>query len=167
MDILANVVPFIDGEEDKIETEPAKILGGFDSQQFIPDVSFSVSAQCNRVPVFDGHTECVAIRFKNPPASLDDVARVLRNYVAEAQQLKVHSAPKQAIYVCDQANEKDRPQPRLDLMNGGGYAVTVGRLRSSKLWHAQFVILSHNTILGAAGSSIMNAEIALLHGLIK
>lgn len=167
MDILGNVVPFIDGEEDKVETEPAKILGAFDEgrEEFRLDRSFAVAAQCNRVPVLDGHTECVSVRFKRPPASLDDVVRVLLDYRSEAQLLGVHSAPERAIYVV--TDQPHRPQPLLDLMNGDGYAVTVGRLRmNSPLWHLQFVVLSHNTILGAAGSAIMNAEIAVAQGLI-
>ncbi|KAJ3102626.1 hypothetical protein HDU97_000410 [Phlyctochytrium planicorne] len=171
MDIMDNVVPFISGEEDKMETEPGKILGsvnkepGTSTALFKNHDSMKVSATCVRVPVIDGHTEVVSVEFeKRPPPSLQDIKRALEEYVCEAQTLKVPSAPEHAILV---APEADRPQPRLDRMAGNGYTVTVGRIRECNILDAKFVLLSHNTILGAAGSAILNAEVAIAKGLIE
>ncbi|KAF2104960.1 aspartate-semialdehyde dehydrogenase [Rhizodiscina lignyota] len=167
MDILDNVVPFISGEEDKMEPEARKILGavngsitGFEDQQL------KVSAACNRVAVLDGHTACVSLRFaKRPPPSAEDVKQAMREYVSEAQKMGCPSAPNNAIVVMD---EPDRPQPRLDRETDRGYAVSVGRIREdeSGIFDVKFVALSHNTIIGAAGSSILNAEAAVLKGFI-
>jgi aspartate-semialdehyde dehydrogenase len=167
MDILDNVVPYIPGEEDKIQAEACKILGtlnedltGFTHQ------SMRISAACNRVPVLDGHTVCVSLRFaRRPPPSLSKVRDALKGYVSEIQLLGCPSAPQHAIVVMD---EPDRPQPRLDRETDRGYAVSVGRVREdpSGIFDIQFVALSHNTIIGAAGSSILNAEAAILKGYI-
>lgn len=147
MDILDNVVPFISGEEDKLETEAQKILGkvngnvtGFENQS-----ELRVSAACNRVPVLDGHTACVSLRFKNKPApSAEQVKKALREYVSEAQKLGCPSAPEPAILVMD---EPDRPQPRLDRNTQNGYTVSVGRVREddSGIFDLKFVALSHNS----------------------
>lgn len=166
MDILDNVVPYIGGEEEKIEWETAKILGsvnatatGFDNL-----LDIAVSAQCNRVAVMDGHTACVSVRFTvRPPPSVNEVKAVLRAYTCEAQTLGCASAPRQAIVVME---ELDRPQPRLDRGTEGGYAVSVGRIRTDNVLDLKFVTLSHNTVIGAAGSSILNAEVAVVKGLI-
>jgi aspartate-semialdehyde dehydrogenase len=167
MDILDNVVPFISGEEDKVEAEACKILGtlkedltGFDNQPM------RISAACNRVPVLDGHTACVSLRFtRRPPPSASQVRDAMKEYVSEAQTLGCPSAPQRAIVVMD---EPDRPQPRLDRDTDRGYAVSVGRIRddSSGIFDVKFVAVSHNTIIGAAGSSILNAEAAILKGFI-
>jgi aspartate-semialdehyde dehydrogenase len=167
MDILDNIVPFISGEEDKIQAEACKILGtlkedltGFEHQPM------RISAACNRVPVLDGHTVCVSLRFaKRPPPSASQVRDAMNNYVSKAQTLGCHSAPQRAIVVMD---EPDRPQPRLDRDTDRGYTVSVGRVREdeSGIFDIKFVALSHNTILGAAGSSILNAEAAVLNGYI-
>lgn len=166
MDILDNVVPYIGGEEEKIEWETGKILGsvndsatGFELLQTI-----NVSAHCNRVAVMDGHTACVSIKFANsPPPTVEQVKEALRNYVSEPQKLGCYSAPKKAIYVFD---EDDRPQPRLDRDLDGGYACSVGRVRTDNVFDIKFVALSHNTVIGAAGSSILNAEAAVVQGLL-
>ncbi|KAI1827665.1 aspartate-semialdehyde dehydrogenase [Xylaria intraflava] len=168
MDILDNVVPFISGEEDKLETEARKILGSInaDATAFVEQSELRVSAACNRVSVLDGHTACVSLRFKNRPApSAEDVKAALRGYVAEASVLGCPSAPNPPIVVFD---EPDRPQPRLDRELGQGYTVSVGRVREdvSGIFDIQFVALSHNTVIGAAGSSILNAEAAVLKGFI-
>ncbi|KAJ3218964.1 hypothetical protein HDU67_003328 [Dinochytrium kinnereticum] len=170
MDIFDNVVPFISGEEDKMETEAAKILGSSspsltDDKTFFKTVDdMIVSANCFRVPVIDGHTEAVSVEFARKPApSLEEVERALADYVCEAQTLKVPSAPEKAIIV---AKEEDRPQPRLDRLAGNGYSVTVGRIRKCNVLDVKFVLLSHNTILGAAGSAILNAEVAVAKGFI-
>ncbi|KAF2757361.1 aspartate-semialdehyde dehydrogenase [Pseudovirgaria hyperparasitica] len=166
MDIIDNVVPLISGEEDKLETEAQKILGNVNSDitGFEDQRDLRVSAACNRVPVLDGHTACVSLRFaKRPPPNADQVKAAMREYVSEAQKLGCPSAPKNAIVVME---EPDRPQPRLDRETDRGYAVSVGRIREdeSRIFDIKFVALSHNTVIGAAGSSILNAEAAVLKG---
>jgi len=165
IDIMDNVIPFISGEEDKIQAEASKILGTVEqSSAGIANQSVPISVACNRVPVLDGHLVCVSLKFaQQPPPSVDEVRAALKEYQSEAQTLGCYSAPKQAIIVRD---ESDRPQPRLDRDAEGGYAVTVGRVRQdpSGIFDYQFVVLSHNTILGAAGASVMNAEAAIIQG---
>ncbi|KAI5779061.1 semialdehyde dehydrogenase [Geopyxis carbonaria] len=167
MDILDNVVPFIGGEEEKIEWETGKILGGVSAagDAFEMQKITRVSAQCNRVAVMDGHTACVSVKFgagvKVP--SVDEVKQCLREYRCEAQELRCPSAPGKAIVVME---EEDRPQPRLDRENEGGYAVVVGRVREDSVLDVKFVTLSHNTVIGAAGSSILNAEVGVVKGFI-
>ncbi|KAF7554028.1 hypothetical protein G7Z17_g3241 [Cylindrodendrum hubeiense] len=168
MDIIDNVVPYIQGEEDKLETEARKILGRIDDSKtaFIEQEGLRVSASCNRVPVMDGHTACVSLKFERQPApSAEQVKEALRNYQPEAQTLGCPSAPNPAIKVFD---EPDRPQPRLDRDLSRGYTVSVGRVREdeSGIFDLKFVALSHNTVIGAAGSSILNAEAAALKGYI-
>ena len=146
MDIVDNVVPFISGEEDKLEAEAQKILGttnedltGFKHQEL------KISAACNRVPVLDGHTACVSLRFKKrPPPNVESVKEAMANYVSEAQKLGCPSAPGKAIVVMEQP---DRPQPRLDRETDRGYAVSVGRVRhdESGIFDIKFVALSHNS----------------------
>ncbi|CAK7203621.1 aspartate-semialdehyde dehydrogenase [Sporothrix eucalyptigena] len=168
MDILDNVVPYIAGEEDKLETEARKILGSINSDNtgFTERDELRVSAACNRVAVLDGHTACVSLRFvQRPPPSAEQVREALRAYTTEAEALGCPSAPSPAIVVMD---EPDRPQPRLDRELSSGYAVSVGRVREdeSGIFDIKYVALSHNTVIGAAGSSILNAEAAVLKGYI-
>lgn len=168
MDIMDNVVPFISGEEDKLETEARKILGVINGEAtaVAEQNALRVSAACNRVPVLDGHTACVSLRFaKRPPPGAEEVKSALREYVSEAEGLGCPSAPRPSILVFD---EEDRPQPRLDRDLGRGYTVSVGRVREdeSGVFDIKFVALSHNTVIGAAGSSILNAEAAVLKGFI-
>jgi aspartate-semialdehyde dehydrogenase len=146
MDIIDNVVPFISGEEDKLETEASKILGGVnrDLTGFV-DQPLKISAACNRVPVLDGHTACVSLRFqRRPPPSAEEVKQAMREYVSDAQKLGCPSAPAKAIVVME---EPDRPQPRLDRETDRGYAVSVGRVREdeSGIFDIKFVALSHNS----------------------
>lgn len=166
MDMIDNVVPFISGEEDKLETEASKILGSVnDDVTGFVDQPMKVSAACNRVPVLDGHTACVSLRFqRRPPPSVEEVKQAMRDYVSDAQKLGCPSAPSKAIVVME---EPDRPQPRLDRETDRGYAVSVGRIREDEtgIFDLKFVALSHNTVIGAAGSSILNAEAAVLKGL--
>merc|ERR1712098_274207 len=127
-----------------------------------------ISAACNRVAVLDGHMACVSLRFKNrdgPRPSAEQVKKAMREYVSEANALGCPSAPEPAIMVMEEA---DRPQPRLDRNTGNGYTVSVGRIREdeSGIFDLKFVALSHNTVIGAAGSSILNAEAAVLKGYI-
>lgn len=168
LDIIDNIVPFIPGEEDKLETEAQKILGALssDATTLQDRTDLKVSATCTRVPVIDGHTACVSLRFARRPApSAEEVKDALRSYVSEAQSLGCPSAPTPAIQVFD---EPDRPQPRLDRDLGSGYTVSVGRIREDEagIFDLKFVALSHNTVIGAAGSSILNAEAAVLKGYI-
>jgi aspartate-semialdehyde dehydrogenase len=166
MDILDNLVPYIGGEEEKIEWETGKILGSVNSTSsgFEMLSTITVSAQCNRIAVMDGHTSCVSLRFsRRPPPSIEQVKAALRDYVSEPQKLGCPSAPKRAIVVME---EEDRPQPRLDRNTDGGYAVSVGRVRKDNVLDIKFVTLSHNTVIGAAGSSILNAEAAVFKGLV-
>jgi aspartate-semialdehyde dehydrogenase len=146
MDIIDNVVPFISGEEDKLETEASKILGSVngDVTGFV-DQPMKISAACNRVPVLDGHTACVSLRFqRRPPPSAEQVKQAMREYVSDAQKLECPSAPQKAIVVME---EPDRPQPRLDRETDRGYAVSVGRVREdeSGIFDIKFVALSHNS----------------------
>lgn len=169
LDILDNVVPFISGEEEKIEWETAKILGGIKTDKTAFDYHeehpLKVSAHCNRVPVIDGHMECVSVSFKNRPApSVDEVKKCLQEFTTEAQTIGVHTAPKQAITVHE---EQDRPQPRLDRDWQNGAGVNVGRVRECPVFDIKFVVLSNNVMIGAATSSVMNAEIALAKGYLS
>ncbi|KAK6461811.1 semialdehyde dehydrogenase [Scheffersomyces coipomensis] len=168
IDILDNIIPYIGGEEDKLEWETKKILGTVNKAgtQFvnIPDEEMKVSAQCNRVAVSDGHTECISLRFaKRPAPSVEQVKQVLRDYVCDAFKAGCHSAPKQTIHVLE---EQDRPQPRLDRNRDNGYGVSVGRIREDPVLDFKMVVLSHNTIIGAAGSGILIAELLLAQKLI-
>ncbi|KAJ5780468.1 hypothetical protein N7457_005628 [Penicillium paradoxum] len=169
MDILDNVIPYISGEEDKLENEAQKILGslnanatGFDEQS-----GLRVGATCTRVGVTDGHMAFVSLRFKNRQTpTAEQVKEALREYKSEAQKLGAPSAPEPAIKVFD---EPDRPQPRLDRNICGGYTVSVGRVREGAAgghFDIRFAALSHNTVIGAAGSSILNAEVAVIKGYI-
>lgn len=147
MDIIDNVVPFISGEEDKLETEAQKILGSLnaDATAFEDQKELRVSAACNRVPVLDGHTACVSLRFaQRPPPSAEEVKEAMRSYVSDAQKLGCPSAPEPPIKVFDEA---DRPQPRLDRDLCKGYTVSVGRVREdeSGIFDIKFVALSHNS----------------------
>jgi aspartate-semialdehyde dehydrogenase len=169
MDIFDNVVPYIAGEEDKLETEAQKILGSMneDATAFDEQKGLTVGATCTRVGVTDGHMAFVSLRFKNRPGpSAEDVKAAMRDYVSEAQKLGCPSAPEQSIVVFE---EPDRPQPRLDRDISGGYAVSVGRVREAAKgahFDIRFACLSHNTVIGAAGSSILNAEAAILKGFL-
>ncbi|CAL9737141.1 aspartate-semialdehyde dehydrogenase [Monosporozyma servazzii] len=168
IDILDNIIPYIGGEEDKMEWETKKILGKLSSDkthiELLTPEEIKVSAQCNRVAVSDGHTECISLRFKNRPApSVEQVKKVLKDYVCDAYKLGCYSAPKQTIHVLEQ---NDRPQPRLDRNRDDGYGVSVGRIREDPLLDFKMVVLSHNTIIGAAGSGVLIAEILAARNLI-
>jgi len=153
LDILGNVVPFIKNEEEKLQEEVGKLLGTFTGAK-IDLLDAKVSAHCNRVAVEDGHTECVSIKFKKK-ATRDEVLAAWREFAPLAGQ-RLPSAPDQPVE-CDAS--VDRPQPRLDRMRGNGMASTVGRLRECSLLDWKFVVLSHNTIRGAAGAAVLNAEV--------
>lgn len=163
LDILDNVVPYISGEEPKLEMEPQKILGTC-TESSIQPADFTVSAMCNRVAVVDGHTECVSIKFRTP-TTLEQVQETLSNHTSEAQQMKLPSAPSAPIFVFAE-DEPTRPQPKLDRDLEDGYVVTVGRVRECNLLDYKFTLCSHNTVIGAAGGSILNAELAYARALL-
>lgn len=162
LDILDNVIPYIGGEEEKVEREPGKLLGTLEGDTIRP-AEFTVSAQCNRVAVRNGHLEAVSVKLRRP-ASLEQVAEALASYRGEPQRLGLPTAPDPAIVLF---NEVDRPQPRLDRLVGNGMATCVGRLRPDPLFDYKFVVLGHNTIRGAAGGSLLNAELLVAQGWVK
>ncbi len=162
MEINDNVIPFIEGEEEKIERETRKILGRLKNGR-IREAEIVISAQCNRVPVIDGHTECVSIGLEKP-ASLNAVRESWEGFVSTPQQLRLPSAPAKPIHY--QADDR-HPQPRLHRNLEKGMAVSVGRLRDCPILDLKFVILSHNTIRGAAVGAILAAELAVSQGLVR
>lgn len=159
MDILENVLPYISGEEDKMESEPLKILGGFDNDE-IKFADIKISAQCNRVPVIDGHTECVQVTLTKK-AGAGEIIDVWKRFKAEPLKLKLPSAPNEPVVYFDEPNY---PQPKLHRNLNGGMTVSVGRLREDKFFDYKFVILSHNTVRGAAGGTILVAELMKAKG---
>jgi len=162
MAILDNLIPFISGEEEKVESEPLKILGSLEGDE-VKNASFSIMASCNRVMILDGHTEAVFLKTEEE-FELDEVVKALKSYSSEPQKLELPTAPVPPIVVRE---EEDRPQPRRDRNAGRGMAVSVGRLRKNEGKLLKFICLSHNTIRGAAGASVLNAELAYKKGLLK
>ncbi|MBL8168332.1 MAG: aspartate-semialdehyde dehydrogenase [Acidobacteria bacterium] len=161
MDIIDNVIPHIGGEEEKVECEPQKILGKCLRTKIV-SAPFLVSAQCNRVPVQDGHLESVRVKLKKK-ATVEQVAEVLANYQGLPQELKLPSAPAHPIIV---RTEKDRPQPRLDRDAENGMATVVGRISKDTIFDFKFTLISHNTVRGAAGAALLNAELLVAKGLL-
>ena len=161
LDIIDNVVPFIGGEEKKMETEPLKILGKLSSGK-IDFADFKISAQCNRVAVIDGHTECVQVKLKTK-TSVEEIIKIWQNYKSLPQKLNLPSAPGNPIVYF---NEEKYPQPKIHRNIEKGMAASVGRLREDSLFDFKFVVLSHNTIRGAAGGTILIAELMKAEGII-
>lgn len=159
LDIVGNVVPHIGGEEDKMETEPQKILGKWEGNRFV-DAALGISAHCNRVHVMDGHLECASLSFKKR-ATLDEVREVLRNFQVDAELASLPSAVRDPIVVVD---EEDRPQPRRDVHAGNGMAAVVGRVRKCPVLDVKLTLLSHNLVRGAAGAALLNAELLAARG---
>lgn len=162
MDIIDNVIPFISGEEEKMEKEPKKILGNFSNGK-IQFADFKISAQCNRVAVIDGHTESVQLKFINKP-SKEEMINVWNSFSSEPQKLNLPSAPKNPLIYLD--GDK-YPQPKLHRSLGNGMSVSVGRLRDCSLFDYKFTVLSHNTIRGAAGGTILIAELLKAKGYLE
>ncbi len=160
LDILDNVIPYIGGEEMKMESETQKLLGTLRDGHF-EDARIKVSASCNRVATTDGHLECVSVGLDRKPVSIDEVVNAFASFKALPQELGLPSAPKQPIVV---RYELDRPQPKYDRNTGNGYASVVGRIRSCPVLDYKFVVLGHNTIRGAAGGAILNAELLKAQG---
>jgi aspartate-semialdehyde dehydrogenase len=161
LDILGNVVPAISGEEEKMESETQKILGTLERETVSPH-PMVVSATTTRVPVIDGHTESISIEFEQRP-SLDAVRAALEGFRGRPQELQLPSAPASPI-VCLEA--ADRPQPRLDVDRGNGMTVSVGRIRPCSILGTKLVALGHNTVRGAAGAAILNAEMMVAEGML-
>src|SRR5215212_6133935 len=162
LDILDNVLPYIGGEEEKIETETTKILGRFIDER-IELAPMAVSAQCHRVNVGDGHMAAVRVKLARKP-ELKELRESLESFRSLPQELGLYSAPERPIVVRDEA---DRPQPRLDRDAGKGMTITIGRLMADSVLDYRFVVLSHNTIRGAAGAAIINAELLIALGWLK
>jgi aspartate-semialdehyde dehydrogenase len=161
MDIVGNVIPFIGGEEEKMEQETQKILGEFRGGRIEP-LAARVSAHCNRVPVVDGHTVTVSVEFSSKPSEPELLA-ALGAFSGLPQERKLPSAPAHPVIYMAEAN---RPQPRRDVERERGMAVFVGRLRPCPVFDYKFVALGHNTVRGAAGAAILNAELMHTEGLL-
>ncbi len=161
LDILDNIVPFIGGEEDKLVSEPRKMLGTLDGDA-ISELEIALSASCNRAPVIDGHLVNVSVELDAQP-SMDEVIAAWNSYRGADPVPSLPSAPTQPVIYTPQ---EDRPQPRRDRMAGAGMSTTVGRLRPCAVLGYKYVALSHNTIRGAAGGSILNAELLAVEGFI-
>jgi len=162
LDATDNVIPFIGGEEEKVEAETLKLLGRVDGGSIQP-AAMTVSAQCNRVNVTDGHMASIRVKLAQPATSAD-LRETLASFSALPQQLKLYTAPSRPVIVRD---EKDRPQPRLDRDAGNGMSVTVGRITPDTVFDYRFVALGHNTIRGAAGAAILNAELLVAQGVLS
>jgi len=157
LDSLDNVIPYIAGEEPKVEREPLKLLGRLEGEQ-VKEATFRISAQCHRVATRDGHLESVAIAFERP-ATVEEVTEALREFSGLPQELGLPSALVR--------EEPDRPQPYLDRDAGGGMAVVVGRVRRCPVLDVKFTLLGHNTVRGAAGAAILNAELLAKQGYLE
>jgi aspartate-semialdehyde dehydrogenase len=161
MDIMGNVIPFIGGEEEKMQIETQKILGDFRGDRIEP-LAARVSAHCNRVAVVDGHTEAVSVELSGKPAEAD-LRRALETFRGAPQDKDLPSAPSQPVIYMEEPN---RPQPRKDAERERGMAAFVGRLRACPALDYKFVVLSHNTIRGAAGAAVLNAELMHSEGML-
>jgi len=161
MDIMGNVIPFIGGEEEKMEQETQKIMGEFRGDHVEP-LPARMSAQCNRVPVVDGHTVCVSVEFGSKP-KLADLRHAIDAFTALPQQRQLPSAPLRPILYLEEAN---RPQPRKDADRERGMTVTIGRLRECPVLDFKFVCMGHNTVRGAAGAAVLNAELMQSEGML-
>lgn len=164
LDMVDNVVPYIVGEEEKSEQEPLKILGEAKAGTFVPHKGLSISAHCNRVSVTDGHLACVNVLFGKKKPTREKILDVWKKFRGKPQEFDLPLAPKQPIIYRE---EPDRPQPKKDRDVDKGMAVTVGRLREDNIFDFKFVSLSHNTIRGAAGGGILNAELAFKKSLLR
>ena len=159
LDILGNVIPYIAKEEEKMEEETRKLLGQMNGTKVV-SATFAMSAQCNRVAVEDGHTESVSIRLKSK-AKPEEMIAAWNSFRAEPQELQLPSAPTNPVVYF---GAPDRPQPRFDIDLGAGMTIAVGRLRPCGVLDWKFTVLSHNTIRGAAGAAVLNAELLKAKG---
>ena len=161
-EMVDNVIPYIGGEEEKSEKEPLKVWGTMENGEIVPAATPSITAQCLRVPVSDGHTAAVFMTFRNKPTE-DEIKTIWKEFKGRAQELSLPSAPKQFLQYFE---EPDRPQAKLDRDLEGGMAVTLGRLRPDTQYDYKFVGLSHNTLRGAAGGGVLLAELLCAEGYI-
>jgi aspartate-semialdehyde dehydrogenase len=161
MDIAGNVIPFIGGEEPKMESETQKIMGELVNGGFAP-LPAKVSAHCNRVAVVDGHMVCISVELDQKPG-LDEIRTAFDAYTSRPQELGLPSAPSRPVIYMEQP---DRPQPRRDVERENGMAVFVGRLRECPVFDYKFIACGHNTVRGAAGAAVLNAELMLAQGLL-
>jgi aspartate-semialdehyde dehydrogenase len=161
IDILANAIPYIAGEEEKMEQETQKILGGISKGQFVP-LNARVSAHCHRVAVADGHTVATSVEFSSRP-NVQDIQHALERFRGLPQERNLPSAPPQPVIYMPQ---QDRPQPRRDASRENGMTVFVGRVRDCPVLHTKFVACGHNTIRGAAGAAVLNAELLVSEGFL-
>ena len=159
-DILDNVIPYIGGEEEKSEQEPLKLWGHIDGDKIVPATAPSITAQCLRVPVSDGHMGAVFVSFDKKPTK-EEILKTWKEFHGPAQDLNLPSAPKQFLHYFE---EDDRPQPKLDRMIENGMAVSIGRLREDTLYDYMFVCLSLNSLRGAAGGAVLLAELLAVKG---
>jgi aspartate-semialdehyde dehydrogenase len=162
LDILGNIIPYIGGEEEKMEAETRKLLGTLEGSR-IRDAALEVSAQCNRVPVEDGHLESVSVKLAQQ-AKAEDVIAAWSGFQGAPQELRLPSAPVQPVVY---ESAPDRPQPRLDVDREAGMSATVGRLRPCSLLDWKFSVLSHNVVRGAAGAALLNAELLKVKGYLE
>lgn len=162
VNIIDNIIPHIANEEEKLEWEPLKIWGHMGDNSLHTAKDIAISAHCNRVPVMDGHLTCVSVQFAKKPAR-EDILTLWNNFQGLPQQLQLPSAPPHPIIYRE---ESDRPQPRRDRDAGKGMSVSVGRLRACPVFDYRFAALSHNTIRGAAGGGILNAELLVRQGFL-
>jgi aspartate-semialdehyde dehydrogenase len=159
-EIIDNVIPYIGGEEEKSEKEPLKIWGSIANGEIVNATAPVITAQCLRVPVSDGHTAAVFVSFDKKPTR-EEILKAWKEFAGEPQKLKLPSAPEQ--FLC-YLQDDNRPQAKLDRMEGNGMSVTVGRLREDVLFDYKFVGLSHNTLRGAAGGAVLLAELLAAKG---
>jgi aspartate-semialdehyde dehydrogenase len=164
IDLVDNIIPYIGGEEEKSEVEPKKIFGSIKDGKIVPNNDIKISAHCNRVPVTDGHTACVSLQFAGKKPDMAEIIGIWKEFKAEPQELKLPTAPNPALIYRD---ENERPQPQKDRDAGNGMAVTVGRLRKCNVFDYRFTGLHHNTVRGAAGGSILTAELLVARGYVK
>jgi len=162
LDILGNVIPYIGKEEEKMEEETRKLLGHLNGSGIVPG-NFAMSAQCNRVAVEDGHTESVSIKLKKKTTA-EEIIAAWNGFRSLPQEMNLPLAPEQPVIY---TTAPDRPQPRLDIDVGKGMATTVGRLRPCGVFDWKFTALSHNTIRGAAGAAVLNAELLKMQGYLS
>ena len=160
-EMIDNVIPYIGGEEEKSEKEPLKIWGKIENDKIVPTNDISITSQCIRVPVSDGHTAAVFMSFDGKKPTVEEVIEEWKNYKGRPQELDLPSAPKQFLYYF---NEPDRPQIKSERMLENGMAVSIGRLREDTQYDMKFVCMSHNTIRGAAGGAVLMAELLCAEG---
>ena len=161
-EMVGNVIPFIGGEEEKSEKEPLRILGRVEDGQIVPAEEPKITCQCVRIPVLNGHTAAVFVKFRKKP-TLEELKECLRTYRGIPQEKELPSAPKQFIHVME---EENRPQVALDVDLEGGMAVSIGRLREDSIYDYKFIGLAHNTLRGAAGGAVLCAETLVSLGYI-